>query len=211
MATTAELRDEVLAHQFSAERYGTRIEKWLDEAQKYIVRQAEVRTENATQSYVTVNGTQTLDLPSNYARFISLFNTTDRNPLERIDLRTYDDLDSESGKPYAYVIVGSAITLFPTPDAAYNLRLRYWKLPATMTSSGTACDPEIPSEYHHLLVDYALYKIYNAEHDYEASERHRQLFENDVLRMRSEVHSESSDGTKVVSGTWGESYLPYSR
>lgn len=202
MTQFSALQDEVLAHQFADSKYRPYVKVWINEGQKYICLQADIRTEITSQSYATVNGTATLSLPSNYARCVDLSNTDDQRVLEQMDLRDYDDAVIASGSPVFWVVVGSNVTLYPTPDNAYNLRLRYWKLPTDL--SGDTDTPEIPSQYHHLLIRYALIRCYQRENDYQAAEYQRTEFERDLQKLRGEVHSADRQGPVQVRGTWGE-------
>ena len=107
---------------------------------------------------------------------------------------------SETGKPYFYDVNGLNLDLFPTTDATYNVLLNYYKTPADMVNSTD--EPDIPVQYHHLLVTYALIRCFERENDYDAATYHRQRFESDVLKCRTEVQYSQRDSSQpqLVSG-----------
>lgn len=202
--TTQELREEVLAYGFNSPRYGARVEKWLDEAHKKIARRINIRTRTDTESISTTSGVSTYALPSDFGRIISISDTDLNDPIESLDMRTFDDLTVESGQPYFYTIIQGNINLYPTPNGTYNLQLRYYTLPTTLSSSGTVVDPVTPEDYDNILVDYALSKAYAAEHDYKAADYHRNLFIDSLANMKGELQSDTHEGPKQVPGTWAE-------
>lgn len=204
MATYADLQNEVLRHQLSDTKYRPFVKEWLNEGLRYIALQADVRTAQAEATYETEVDEPTLDLPDDFARLVSLRNTTDRDPLTRIDLRDYDDAPSSTGTPVGYVVIGSQINLYPTPDSAYDLSLRYWKMPAVMDESNG--EVGLPEAYHHLLVRYCLIRAFQVENDYEAANYWRQEFNDELMRLRSQAQYDTFDGPIITPGTWGEGY-----
>lgn len=195
-----ELQNEVLGHRLNDTHYREPVKSWLNEGQRFVVLQADLRTQQTSETFVTAADDANLDVPDDYARLISLTNTDDANPLAPISLRDYDDASTSTGKPTGYVVVGNQIYLYPTPDAAYNLRFRYWSLPPEMVETGDT--PSIPEQYHHLLVHYALVRAYQRENDYEAAQYHRAEFENELAKMKGEANYEGQDGPRQVEGMW---------
>lgn len=202
MSTYLELQDEVLSHQFSDTKYRDYIKQWLNEAQEYIALQTDLRGEEDTQPITTVAGTATVALDSDFARHISLRNTLDRNFLRRVSTKEIDDLPSSSAKPSVFTVVNSNLVLYPTPDAAYPLELRYYRLPVDMAVNGDT--PDIPATYHHLLVRYALIRCYQRENDYEAANYHSGEFQQGLMKMRTEVQYDTAEPPEQVPGTWGD-------
>jgi hypothetical protein len=199
---------EVLAHQFNSS-YSDRIYTWLDKAQKEIARKANVRTQQDKDTLAGSAGAQTLNVPADYARLISLtrasVSDTETDPLQPFDARTYDEYYNSSitGTPYGYTISGSQILLIPKLDTATNFYIRFWKLPATIT---TSVDPEIPADYHSLLVDYALHRAYLSQHDRQMATYHRTLYDNALAELQGQVHGDHQDGPLVTPGTWYNAY-----
>ncbi len=199
---------EVLAHQFNVS-YTNRIYTWLDKAQKEIARKTNVRTEQDKDTLAALAGASTLSLPTDYARMISLNRGTESdiqtNSLQYLDLPTYDAHfnSSISGTTYAYSVSGTQILLLPKIDVATNFFIRFWKLPATIT---TSVDPEIPADYHTLLIDYALFRAYASQHDRQLSQYHKGLYDAALLEMQGQTHGDHQDGPIVTPGTWYNTY-----
>ena len=106
-------------------------------------------------------------------------------------------------------MVGDQITLWPTPDGSYPLSLRYWRLPQDMEADGD--EPEIPAQYHDVLVAYAMWKAYLRENDYPAASTWKAEWEAGVMKMRGEVQADVFEGPRQVGGTWGDSVFPVVR
>jgi hypothetical protein len=199
VATTANLLSEVLAHQFNSGRYSDLIVTWLDQAQKRIYRKSKLRTAQDVYEFDTEADEPEYALPADYARIERVINTDIQNPLLFMEQKDYDDADTSDGTPDRYVIFGTNLFLYPTPNAAVPIRLRYWTLPPTIT---TETNPVIPDDYSQLLVEYALSKAYQAEHDFDAATYHRSNFDVELLNLTSETTEDSREAPTRVKGCW---------
>lgn len=195
------LQEEVMSFQFS-EKYRELTKRWLNTAQRKAVQESEFRTQEEAKAFTTTSGDNTLELPADFCRWIDLYDTGTNWPLTALEKREYDALEASSGRPTLYTVVGDQITLWPTPDGSYPLSLRYWRLPQDMVADGD--EPEIPVQYHEVLVAYAMMKAYARENDYQASRFWKEEWEAGVMKMRGEVQHDTFDGPKQVGGTWGE-------
>lgn len=198
MSTFAELTAEVLAHRFSPTKYETFVHGWLNEGQRDVALRADIRTGQSVSTITTAAGTATANLPADFARFISL--TSSSRSVERLELREFDDLSPSTGTPSCYVIIGTAINFYPTPDATYTLQLRYWRLPAVMVDPNDV--PELPLQYHHLLVRYALIRCYQRENDYTAASYEQDQYETDLAKLRGQAQYDTHDQPSQVQGSW---------
>lgn len=198
--TFRSLINEVLEFQFAAGKYEPLTKTWLNDAQRIMVRQCEIRTSQETASYTTTAGVSELELPEDFARLIDF--TSESGPIPQLKLPEYDALESVSGTPSAYVPSGGDLVLYPTPDGAYAFTLRYWRLPKDMSADSD--EPETPAQYHALLPAYAMQKAYARENDYAASNFWKGEWEAGLLKMRGEVQSDTFDGPSQVAGSWGD-------
>lgn len=212
--TLGQIVTEVLSHQFASNQYTDYLtgssdfgDGIINEGQGYIAAQTDFREFFTTATTALPAGTEDLALPSDFSRLysaVALQSGTEGNqPLAQITPSDFDRLPTDSaGKPQWYDIVGSTISVYPTPDASYTIQLRYWRVPDTMTL--TTDEPEIPSEYHHLLVTYALVKCFERENDYEAALYHQQRLDVGIQKCRGEVQYDVSDKTqpKTIGGPW---------
>ncbi len=198
--TYRELIDEVLSFQFSPGKYEALVKKWLNDGQRQIVREAEIRTQEATAAYETISGGNTATLPEDFARFIDFYGPS--GELTQQDLRDFDELEGSSGAPTVFAVEGNNLYLGPIPDGAYNLTLRYWRLPADMDADTD--EPSIPKLYHDLLPAYPMAKAYARENDYAASNFWKGEWEAGIGKLRGEVQSDMFQGPRQVAGTWSE-------
>lgn len=102
-------------------------------------RELRVRQMETTDTSVTVAGTDTYALPTDWLEFRNLkLNTSPprlleyRNPAES-EFATWSD---QTGEPRYFYVVGSNYRLIPTPDSVYTVaRLYYTKIPGLQANS----------------------------------------------------------------------------
>lgn len=152
------------------------IKNYVNDTQNDVFNEYRLDMMKTSQAYTVTIGdpdiTSGLGLPATYVEAISLRVTTagqqeelefiDENDLESL----YPDYDnSTSGQPlYAY-FSDNTIKLYPAPDAAYTLSLRYYKKPTELSADGDV--PTIPSEFEELLVAGAAYRVLQVKHSYD--------------------------------------------
>jgi len=204
--TYLELQNEVLEHQFSDGKYRPLVKKWLNQAQRRAVIESESRTQEESSSITTSAGDATYELPANFARMIDLFNSETHQLPQPLDIREYDNLSKSEGQPYAYAVIGNQITFYPTPNAAYPFTLRYWRLPADMVAETD--QPEIPVQYHELLIAYAMKKAFQREDDLQMAQAWEAQWEKGILKMRGEVQADVFDGPRQVAGSFADVHGP---
>ncbi len=199
--TVTDLTSRILAYQFSSARYSDTgyILTLINEAQQDVVRKAKLRGEEGTATITTSSGDNTETLPTDFSSLIHIHNTDSDFILEKLGLRDYDDLISETGEPWSYVIIGSSIYWYPIPDGIYNLELRYYKLPANLSSSGTT---ELPTDFDDAIVNYVVWKLHEMEHDYEASQYHKNEYMDQLNKIMGQGQRDTNSGPKIIPGTW---------
>jgi hypothetical protein len=199
--TFLELQNEVLQFQFAEGKYRPLVKRWLNTAQCLAVTESEIRTQQQAASYTTVSGDATLALPEDFGRLIDLHDLEEDEPLSSLNLKERDNLQDATGRPTQYTVEGDELSLYPAPDGAYSLDLRYWRLPADMTADGD--EPEIPKIHHHRLPAYAMWKAYLRENDYQAAAVWKAEWEAELLKMRGQVQGDTFDGPRQVAGAYG--------
>ena len=205
MSTYVELQDQVIEHQLNDTKYRPSVKRWLNEAQARIVRQADIRTQYLVTEIAYTGGTSNMPLPSDYARLIEVADSTadaDWSILEPMGMREFDEAPNASGVPTAYLVVGQLLYLYPTPDTDANVALSYWRMATDMAADGD--EPEIPSDFHYLLVYYALMRCFQRENDYDAALYWQDQWETQLLKLRTELQYDTADPPKIVPGTWGD-------
>ena len=110
-------------------------------AEARIARDLRLRGQIATATLTTVAGTQTVSLPSDWLETenITLMTSTPKNMVAI----TPEQMDSRfpagyaSAEPRFYSVIGSTMSLGPTPDAAYSISLDYYQRFAALSGSST--------------------------------------------------------------------------
>lgn len=146
---------------------------------------------------VTTDGYRQRLTPYSYDQFIT------RHPA--IDETAPD----QQGPVFEYTTIGRTTTnqlkivLWPVPDTAYTIEYDYLKSPASMTDDADA--PVFPTAYHHLLIDYVLWKSYQHDRDLQTALIYQQNFEKGLRQMMgeymvpdtAELHYINYDGQEV--------------
>ncbi len=200
------MRQMVLDHQFSPNRYTDFINTTLNEAQRRVARRASLRAFFDVATISVTAGTSTYTLPTNFARLYSLEDTAENRTLDNLSVSDYDafNVEGSSGRPIAYTIDRPNIALYPNPNSAYSLQLRYYRTPAEMTADED--EPEIPEDYHYVLVSYTLARCFRRENDYEATQFHKDEYERELAEMMADLQDDSQDAgqPQQVGGTWND-------
>lgn len=157
----------------------TEILNFLNDTQNDIFNEYRLPFMETTQGYTLTSGvsdiTDGAGLPANYVQAIDLILTTDgrEKVLPFRDIREIDalypdadDTDAHSsGVPSCWYKFGETIKVFPVPDAAYTVTLRYFKKPTLLDADADI--PEVPSEFEELLVVGAAYRVLQVKDNYD--------------------------------------------
>lgn len=104
--------------------------------------------------------------------------------------------DDISGKPEHYQIWGEQYYLRPAPSEAATIKLYTYDLPTQPTSSGTL---DIPSRYHLMLADYALYCMLSKDKNRPMAKDHLDLWiGHKRLVLQTERLRKTGDSFDVV-------------
>ncbi len=140
-------------------------------------------------------------LPANFVQAVDLILTSDGhqkvlpyNNVRSID-RLHPDADNETvnprGVPSEWYTYAETIRVFPEPDNAYTLTLRYYKKP-TMLSGGNDV-PELPSEFEELLVSGAAARVLQVKDNYDQAGIHLNRYD-ELLQKLVVKYSQSQVG-----------------
>lgn len=202
--TYVDLQNEVISHQFSDLKYRPLVKTWLNQAQRRMALESNLRTQESSETISTVAGTTSYALPEDFARIIDLHNPTTQELLTPIDIRSFDALPASTGLPYSYVVIGNQILLYPTPNAIYSLSVRYWQMPQDMVNENDT--PAVPAQYQELLIAFAMKKAFLREDDWQAAQVWEGQWEKGMLKLRGEANEDTFDGPRQVGGTWGDEH-----
>jgi len=125
---------------------------------KFPFREKEVRV-----TFPTVAGIRSYSAPTPFEalRHLAILNPASELhvPLDQMAEDRYEqEYDETSDKrtfPTHYVREGCQMLLFPTPDAAYTITMRYW---TTLADLSNTQNPNIPQSWHELILLGALWR-----------------------------------------------------
>jgi hypothetical protein len=157
----------------------TQIIDYLNDTQNDIFNEYRLPFMETSQNYTVTIGVSDItngsNLPTDYTQAIDLFNTY--SGYEQIisykDIREIDYLYSDpddstlhsAGVPLCWYFYAQTIRVFPKPDKAYTLTLRYYKKPTLLSSNSDV--PSVPSQFQELLVMGAAYRVLQTKDNYD--------------------------------------------
>lgn len=172
------------------------IKRWLNRANRELTRA--YRLEATTpQTIDTVDGTESYALASDFGMPIKVEivdDTDDWRPLRRA--QPWERIDGKD-EPGAYYITEGRLYLIPKPDAAYEIRVWYFRSAPQLSLD--ADKPVIPEDYHDLLVDYAVARAKQKDDDpaYTTYDARFEDGKTEMVRQRAE-RDEGADQPTVV-------------
>lgn len=157
----------------------TEIKQYLNDTQNDVFNEYRLPFMETTQTYTVTIGdsdiTHGSGLPTNYTQAIDLTNTYAANE-NVIPYKTTTDIDTlypdpddttinTTGPPKYWYFYAETIKLFPVPNKAYTLTLRYYKKPTLLSADASV--PDIPSQFQELLVLGAAYRVQQVKDNYD--------------------------------------------
>lgn len=127
----------------------SQISQFANLAVEHIRTRLRTRAEEGLAISSTTSGENRVSLPSDFGFPISLSNLSvsdDKRVLVQKEADTFDSRATFIGCPREYALFSSWAELWPSPDSAYSLQLRYGKKVATITASTST--PDLDSRYH---------------------------------------------------------------
>lgn len=105
--------------------------------------------------------------------------------LEKYVDQEYDSGTSNRGLPRFIVRAPSReFILTPEPDQAYTLTYEYYRLGFDLLLAGDV--PSIPESYRHVIVNGAMYYVYQFRNDAQMSNMSKQMFTEGIKYLRSQ-------------------------
>ncbi len=155
------------------------IKNYLNDTQNDVFNEYRLPPMETTQGYTldtsTSDITNGVGLPSNYVQAINLFLTTTgrEKHLPYKDIREvdekYPDPDDTTvhpaNVPIFWYYYAETIRVYPKPNSAYTVTLRYYKKPTLL--SADADIPDLPSEFEEVLVSGATYRVLQVKDNYD--------------------------------------------
>lgn len=197
-----QLRTEVLNHGFDPNVFSSRINQYINDALNLVCRRVDYYVDEVAYDFTTTANTSTYPLPANWARMRSLRDTNRQAELWAVLLRDIDRSDVTTGQPVFYAMNGAGVQLFPIPDGAYSLELRYWTMPPALVNDTDV--PTVPADWHHMLWVYATWMCYEAEDDAQMGQYWMQRFQNELAQFAADQKFPNSDMPTQARGMWDQ-------
>jgi len=128
--------------------------RWCNDAQQEIALQNRLLQTVANQN--SAIGTQEYSAPADMLALRGV-----RYDKLRLTLLTMDDMDNivqdrtlDQGTPAYYWTYGNQISLWPVPDAVYNITIYYTAKPTTLTAVGDTLS--LPAQYDNRVIEYCI-------------------------------------------------------
>lgn len=116
--------------------------------------------------------------------------------------RNLDDATETTGRGVPSYIFpsGNGWGLTPSPDKAYQIKYRYYQIPATLSVSSDTS--RIPIHYENVIIDGAMFQMYLFKDNTESAQIMGALFEQGVKQMQSQLinNYDSIRDRRVVQG-----------
>jgi hypothetical protein len=209
--TFDDLQTEALGNDFAAGVFpGSRVGQYLNDGVHRIARRVHIPKLEMPYAFSTIPGTAAYDLPVDDIRILSASNVNDRAPLEELDIHDIDDLTLTTGNPVSFAQSGGQLVLFPTPDHAYQVQIRYLRNTVFTAGTDTTTDIGFPDDYSDLLVLWARARMFRFEDDLQAAGALKAEFETELANLKNDVQRQSPSRVRQV-GDWryGRRRLPY--
>lgn len=184
----SELVDKVVLTDFEDEAtIQTEVKSWLNEALMRIARE-DLSTFETRQTFSTTASKYDYDLDTylpDYRKMITISSDQqliDFQNIKRVDYQLYNQAESDldTGSPeIAYIFEGN-LYLYPIPDKAYSIAVRYYYLPEEMSDDDDYCP--IPRERDYLLVKFAKAMYDLREKDLEDYRQRMMEFESELQK-----------------------------
>jgi hypothetical protein len=181
-----QIRAEVLNHGFDAVLFPQgRIDSYINDGYMRVVSGLSFYSDEASMAVQTTAGASALAFPPDFGNARSLVDTDRQRVLEQCALSDIDGAPLSSGHPVLYSVDGNGFRLYPTPDAPYNLLLRYWSLPPRLVLDSDV--PVIPDVWHRILWYWGCKEAYASEDDTAGAQYWEQQFNATYSEFKADV------------------------
>lgn len=93
--------------------------------------------------------------------------------MEHSEAKRYWDAygtEATDAAPQAWSKRGSDIYLWPTPDSTYTLTVEGHRSPNAFTSGGAGSEPDLPEDFHQLVLGWVMHRCYQHQDDFEGAQ-----------------------------------------
>jgi hypothetical protein len=197
--TFDELKTFALGDDFDTTRE-TDAGRFINQALGRLHRALRLATADARAIVTTVAGTNVYALPTDYVALADdeaiLYET---DVLEPLDVSELDQIPPVSGQPRYFALSENLILLYPSPDAEYELTMRYR---AVQTLDDDSDVPDLPEDQQMHLAWFARAKLYLLTDD---PDMHGQILATLPRELQADnlsLNQQRVPRMRQVPGTW---------
>lgn len=205
--TLADLRSEILNHGFDGTIFTSSVlNQYLNDALGEVSAKTQYYGEEQQLVTTTVAGTARVNLPTGFTKIRTVRIPDQGMELGLWDLRDIDrTMSTTTGTPTAYALEGVTLRLYPVPNDAYTLDVRYWSTLSPLVSDSDS--PTLPPRYHSKLCAYAIARCYEREDDPQQAQYFQAQWERTVSELKADLVFSVTDGPRQVKSQWDNGYV----
>lgn len=184
----------------------TLIKEFINDAQRYLVNKHRFKFMEGTYSGDLTIDQFSYDLPSGVAE-VETFRITDPAN-EEIDITgnylNYKEFDSQfpdvladdNGEPHWWTIREGNFLVYPKPDQAYTIDIRYQKDPTALSADADV--PDVPERYKELLVLGALVRAHKFNDNYDLAQAEQVMLEEQILDVVARTYTRQTGRPHIM-------------
>lgn len=143
----------------------------------------------------TTSGQNKLALPTDFQAMLALSNLS-VSPFQLLTKKNYMDIDSDTtqlGVPHDYVLYDTWMELWPSPDSAYSLQMRYQARPSvlTLTTATPSFDTRFSIAWMYKTASYCAWHL----KDFETAVVFDQKYAGELARIPTDLALRQRDRT----------------
>lgn len=115
---------------------------------------------------------------------------------EDFDRFIADPTSESEGSPEKYYLWDNTVYLYPIPDDAYTIAVRYIKTPTTVASDD---QPDIPEEYQEILTLGTLYRAMQINDNFDQALVIKNQFDTQVIDMIRRLRVQPTGSPRIMS------------
>lgn len=199
---TSDVRNRLDDSNFSS----TLITQFLNDTQREIFNRHRLDVLEGSYSADLTIDTHVYNLPA-AVQTIETFRITDPDGDEKdltgsymtireFDNRFPDPAGDSSGEPYAWTIREDNFYVYPKPDVAYTVDIRYIGKPTELTAGADV--PELPERYREALILGVLHRAHKFNDDYDLAQFEQSQFESQLLDINVGLNARQSGKPHVM-------------
>ena len=200
MAGFTAIQNEVIARLGNRTDLAARSAIWINDAYFELLLNPtfEFFELDSLNAFNTIAGTTSYTFPNFSAvwHLLDLTDVTNNRKLIRTHWQTLDRITPTSGQPTRYARFSVGVILDPTPDAVYQIQMRYRVRPPELSATSS---PAIGREWDEVITLLAVTKGWEALSDHERAALTRQLVREAISRHMDVPQLEDMDSTTTLA------------